>query len=511
MERGGGLPPTLARKSKEQFFSAGPFIGMRDTPEISVASSDKALLVQNCYPVPGGGGLTGRPGFALLSSGNGSRAQGVEDFEKYDGTRYTIYVYSGELYSVNWGALTTSKVITTANLSGQSITLSSTARVSMLVYTNKLVISDGTNVPFMWDGTTNGGLTKLTNCPALYGPPTVYYGKLFGIKASNRSTFVWSEENDATIGYETGGYNNAWDFTQADPERLTRLLGSNEALYVFKAHSVTAVSGAVDEDFVTSGTRSSISETVGTTAPWSVIYSRRTVFWLDRDGKPHMVRAGGEAIPIWEDFRETIRTTVLPSNLENAITVDYAPAHLILFGYTTNTSTYPDRMMVYDFNNDSPVAAAIWTGFSFGAMGMVYATAITVARIFHMHPTDGTVYYHGHTNTATWNDNGTAITHVVKCPPLGGDISAEFYFDRIDWGLRTDATAMTNSYDYVTNRGTSTAQTPGLRSSAHQALGINAHARWICPRVTHQTAGEQFGLEKVRVHGVQTTNSPGNI
>ena len=26
--------------------------------------------------------------------------------------------------------------------------------------------------------------------------------KLFGIKASDRSTFVWSEENDPTIGYQ---------------------------------------------------------------------------------------------------------------------------------------------------------------------------------------------------------------------------------------------------------------------------------------------------------------------
>lgn len=492
---------------------------MRDSLEIDAAVPNKAKLIQNCYPVPGGGGLQGRPGFALVGgSSAGSKGQGCHDFVKFDGTRYSVVIYSGEIYTVDWTTGSTgtlNRVVTTANLSTASCTLSATARVSLLTYNNVLVISDGVNTPFTWDGTSgSGGLVSLTNCPVLYGPPIVYYGKMFGIKATARQTFVWSEENDPTIGYEAGGYNNAWDFVQSDAEPLTRLLGSNEALYVFRASSIAVVTGAVDTEFSTNGSRAAVSEEVGTTSPWSVIYSRSTVFFLDQQGRPFMIRAGGEAQPIWQDFRETIRTTVLPSTLASAVTIDFAPANLVLFGYVVSGDTYPAQFMVYNYDSQEPVAAALWNGFSFGFACMVYASQLSVARLFHVGATDGSVYLHGHTNTTTWDDfmpSSVAITHIVEAQPLGGDIAGELFFDRVDWALRADAVAMTNTYAYTTNRVTSSNQTPGIASVAHQALGINAHARWIRPKVTHATIGEQFGVERVRVRGIVTTDAPENL
>jgi hypothetical protein len=238
------------------------------------------------------------------------------------------------------------------------------------------------------------------------------------------------------------------------------------------------------------------------------------VFFLDRAGKPHMIRAGGEAVPIWQDFREQIRTTILPGNLLNAVTVDYAPANLLLFGYTTTGDTYPDTYMVYSFDGDSPVAAAIWNGYPFEYAAMVYASNLSVPRLFHVDPTNGHVYIHGATSTQTWDDykpSSVAIQHIVETMALGGDISGELYFDRVDWALRADATAMTNVYSYTTNRGASSTQSPGIASVAHKALGINAHGRWIRLRVTHEVEGQEFGVERVRVRGVVTTDSPSNV
>lgn len=512
----------MARKRssyKPVLFEAGPFVGMNDSPEIPSADPRFAKYIQNCYPVPGGGGLTGRPGFAVVAgSSAGSRGQGAIDFVKKSGTRYTVVIYSGEIYTVDWSTGsngTLNKVVTSANLSTASVTLSTTARVGMCVFNDKLIISDGVNKPCQWDGTSGaGGISELSNCPVLYGVPTVYYAKLFGIKNSDRSTFVWSEENDSTLGYDTAPYNNAWEFVQNDAEPLTRLLGSNEALYVFRESSVATVSGAVDSEFTTTGTRAGVSEEVGTTAPWSVIYSRSTVFFLDRAGKPHMIRAGGEAIPIWQNFRETIRTTVLPSNLGNAVTVDFQPANLVLFGYTNSGDTYPNRILVYNFDGEKPVAAAVWKGFDFIDLQLVYASQLSVPRLFHVNPTTGSVYVHGHTNTQTWDDfnpSSVAIQHVVETMALGGQISGEAYFDRVDWGLRNDATTMTNVYSYTTNRGASSTQSPGLAAVAHKALGINAHGRWIRLKVTHEVIGEQFGVERVTVRGVPTTDSPSNV
>lgn len=513
----------MARKKRQALqpatFEAGPFLGMCDTPEISAANPNKALLIQNCYPVPGGGGLTGRPGNAILAgSSAGSKGQGCIDFVKKSGTRITAVIYSGEIYTVDWTTGsngTINKVVTSANLTTASVTLSTTARCGLVVFNDQLIISDGVNSPIQWDGTSgSGGVSQLTNCPVLYGVPTVYYAKLFGIKNADRSTLVWSEENDPTLGYDTSPYNNAWEFVQNDAEPLTRLLGSNEALYVFRESSVATVSGAVDSEFTTTGTRAGVSEEVGTTAPWSVVYSRATVFFLDRAGKPHMIRAGGEAIPIWQDFRETIRTTVLPSNLPlTATTVDYAPANLVLFGYTVSGDTYPSRWLVYNFDGPDPMAAAIWKGYTFLDACMVYASTLSVPRLFHIHPTSGSVYVHGHTNTATWDDfapSNTAIQHVVETMALGGMVSGELFFDRVDWALRADATTMTNVYSYTTNRGASSNQSPGLSAVAHKALGINAHGRWIRVKVTHEVVGEQFGLERVKVRGIPTTDSPSN-
>ena len=97
----------------------------------------------------------------------------------------------GKFYTYNWGTDVFTEVVTAANFTTASITLSSTAKCYAVTMADKMVVTDGVNTPWMWDGTTGAsGLTKLTNCPVLYGRPTVYYAKLFGIKNTERSTMV---------------------------------------------------------------------------------------------------------------------------------------------------------------------------------------------------------------------------------------------------------------------------------------------------------------------------------
>src|SRR2546430_9136670 len=105
--------------------------------------------------------------------------------------------------------------------------LSTTAAIDAVNFANKLIITDGINTPVAYDGTS---FTVLTNCPVLFGPPTVYYAKLFGITASDHHQLVWSEENDPTTGYTAGGFNNAWILGQTKQDAITRLLGTNAAL-----------------------------------------------------------------------------------------------------------------------------------------------------------------------------------------------------------------------------------------------------------------------------------------
>jgi len=128
--------------------------------------------------------------------------------------------------------------------------VSTSARIYSCVLADQIIFSDGVNTPFMWSG---AAFTVLANCPVLYGQPRIHYAKLFGIKAVKRNTIVWSEENDPTIGYEAGIYNNGWELVQTRAEGLHALFATNEALYYFRERTIGAIRGEVTPDFRSDG------------------------------------------------------------------------------------------------------------------------------------------------------------------------------------------------------------------------------------------------------------------
>lgn len=504
---------------------------MCDSSDVADSSPDKAKLIKNMMPLAAASGLAWviRPGYVSVADTMGSKGQGVFQFRLASGTLLQVAVYSGEIYVLDLTTPTKTKYVSTANLTTASITLSATARVSFAVLNNKLVVSDGVNTPFQWDGTSGAaGLTVLTNCPVLYGPPTIYYSKIFGIKNSDRRTLVWSEENDPTLGYEAGGYNNAWDFTQQNQAPMTALVGTNEALYVFRATSITEITGAANEEFQTAGVRASVSESIGTTAPWSLIYSRRALFFLDELGRPHYFRISGEVIPIWQDFRETIKDNPL-DKLIDAITVDDTDTDLIHFGVTVSGGTYPSRWLNYSISpSGNPVAAGYWDGYTFTAAAMFYGqpygqSSRPFNRLVHLGPTDGKAYGHFSLmdGSSVLSDNPAGTPTAISCEfqtqSLAGDVAGEFYFDRVDWDFYdcdTDqVTTKSPSFYYVTERGTSTPQTPtAMTTPQHrQTVGVNVNARWLRLGVTNATAAQLVGVTRARARGVFVHDSPTNL
>jgi hypothetical protein len=254
---------------------------------------------QNLFPEQTdiGTAWIGRPGFQTTGDaplGSSTRkAQGYHELVKLNGTRYRIAVHEGVFYTYDWTSDTY-----TSHSAGMP-TLSTAALVAMVTFADNVVVSDGVNPPFMWDGTT---WTLLSDCPVLYGKPWVYYDQLFGIKATERSTIVWSEVNDPTIGYEAGGYNNAWTLGQSDQDPLTAGVGMNELMYVWRGRSITSILGTPGPDFSTQGTREGISETVGTMSPFAVVVFDRSVYFLDADGRPQRLRVGyglDTSPPVW--------------------------------------------------------------------------------------------------------------------------------------------------------------------------------------------------------------------
>lgn len=524
---------------KPEILTAGPFRGMRDAPEPTTGEPTLAFRVQNmCEGAgPADGGLTGRPGFDQMGTQQGTGSTRVVGggitWTKSDATRQTVAVINGQLVTYDWGTDTWTVAVTTANLTTNSVTLSASAKVALVPFADGLVVSDGVNTPFWWTGASGaGGITKMTNAPVFYGPPTVYYSKLVGIKNSARQTLVWSEEGDPNLGYEAGGYNNAWDNPGGYPSPLTLLLGTNEALYVFRDRVSIGITGAIGPDFATAGTRANLSEQVGTLSPWAGIVTPKGVIIVDADARPWLMRFGqSEPMDIWSDCAQSVKGT--PRSTLGAVqsVVDGATNSLVI-GYPEVNQTNPTQFLAFAL--DSLQCVGVWTwGEDIDRMFPVI-DAEGIARWAHSGSNDGYLYAHGDLDVGPWDDDlasGTVyIAHAVTSGTLGYDLDRELIIDQIEAAL-TGGGISRVSVSYETPRGQSTIMSVDLTANAvggswdidewdtmdwaeigaedqRVRVGCAGRGRSVRVRVTHGELGESFGLSVIRVRAFAAAGNP---
>lgn len=498
------------------------------------ADPKRARYLENVYPVELNKPsiFVGRPGFQKAGSQLGDTGkrtgQLVTQFTKLAGTEHTVAIVGGQgIYTFNWSTRAWSQVVTVANLTTASITLSETARIYAVTFNDKLIISDGTAVPFSWDGTSGaGGLTELTNAPVLYGQPTVHAAKLFGIKNADRSSFVWSEENDETTGYEASGFTNVWQLGQTDQDALYAIRGTNQGLYAFRRDSATLVSGAVNATFQTTTTHDGVSESHGTISPAGLVYHEKELFYPNARGRPFYV-SGGVATGIWQDLQETIGA-IDPSALDDAIGLYHPTTELVLLGMVQLGQSVPGLIFVY--NPILKVPVAVWRGFTFQAMGVVRNSAGTPV-LMHLSD-DGYAYDHGAPLGTLWDDELNAATqairHTVEGPHLGVSARLSKRYHRASLLLRAegDVSALTFSYEtpygpsegmICDASGTTTRwdsfnwdEAPWSANSAEVrlGLGLDGQGRWIRPRVQHEVAGERFGFAACEIEWTPDTTAP---
>lgn len=510
-------------------FQVGPLLGLRDSYDPFVSSDpQRAVVIENMYPIEldKPSAFVGRPGFdqagAQLGATNKRTGQLVYQFTKQDGTEYTVAIVGGQgIYTYNWSTEAWSQVVTVANLTTASITLSETARCYAVTFADKMVITDGVNKPFTWDGTSGaGGLASLTNAPVIYGQPTVYYNKLFGIKNTERNVIVWSEENDPTIGYETAPYSNSWQLVQANVGALFVIVGTNEALYYFRANSIGAIRGAVTPEFSTDGTREGVSETVGTLSPAGVVYKESRLYFVDSRARPHVIQPGAGATPHWEDIHETLRSIdTTAANLAEADCVYDPTTQLVLFGLTELGQSDPSGFIV--FNPVLNIPVAVWRGWTFHRIGVV-KNGSGVSVLMHL-STDGYAYDHGLPTGSLWTDElnagNQAIRHAVETCHVGTDSRFEKRFIRADVLFRAESDVTSLSVNYQTPYGPSTAQTASYSGQGarwdlfnwdaepwasdtvetHKPFGLAGVGRWMRLRLAHEVAGEKFGFEAATI------------
>lgn len=307
----GGPRPRWSARPRPVTERVGGIKGMRST----LAGQPEPGFVEwlhNCYPADPyvGGEIVARPGrqpyppFTIGPNQVGTidgatrQTQLLTPFGA-GGLTYTVAIVGSKFYS-DKGGLGFVEAVNAATFTSAGITL--TAQTYYACQFNGKLIICGTEVAFSWDGTANGGITKLTNAgTSFYGKPVVYAAKVFFIRGSQQ-TIVWSEEGDETTGYEVG-HTNAWDLRQTSREPIIALLATNLALIFFRRGSIGAIYGGEATAFQTTATLDAVSATIGTDTPESPILVGDTVWFITQQGRPACFTLGSTTIlPIWTEL-----------------------------------------------------------------------------------------------------------------------------------------------------------------------------------------------------------------
>lgn len=324
------------------------FQGVRDSIAAEASVAEKLFRLDNMYPDPLYQALLPRPGFQVLG-GNVPAAAGANrgifhTLYKLDGTIVTVLITGTTFWlQTTSGGVQAWTQLTTGTTPALPSDFFSTGtgydpRCEAISFADKMVLR-GWLYMYTFDGTT---FVKLTAAP-LMDCLTVYYAKLFGIKHTEKTAIAWSEEADPTIGYEAGGYNNAWTLGQTGSEPLQAIAGANEALYYWRSGSIGSIRGEVSTDFQATGTREGVSSTVGTLYPDSVVAVGQNFWFLDRLKRPYRLAfGGGDPTPLWPDCEQEVR----------ALADGYTPKGLLhpslpLVLFAVTRSAHYDRFLVF--------------------------------------------------------------------------------------------------------------------------------------------------------------------
>lgn len=497
--------------------------------------------------------VVGRPGFTKIGAGGGVGTQlggvGVRTHQLIyqltlqNGTEVSFLIVGGKLYTYSHGSDAFTESVTAANFAAASITLSTTARCYAVTFNNKVVVSDGVNKPFLWDGTAGaGGLTSLTNATVFFGQPWVRSARLCAIDGTNtasRKSFVWSEVGDATIGYGTAPYTaNIWDVVQTSNAIFFAGTGTNDAMVIARANSVTRILGEIDTSWISTSTKEGVHEYVGSLSPGGMLVHQDSVYFFANDGRIMRVRPGAPAQEIAIGVKEFIASyAVSKFAVVDALVWDAGSAgEYLIWGIAGTQPSNPNTFLIVDPLSGELVG--VWTGWTQSRFGswkdsngnpvLVHGGGSTATA-----DADGYTYIHGLTNGTTWSDGlnaGTqAVVHSVTTHAMGWDETNDKYWDiahvtvtvpsdltdlgvqaKTPYGSGTsiNAGSLTGSGDLWGSFLWGTGQWASISSERQIAAGIGTSGRWCQMTVSHATVGEQFAVQSVACRATDDTDSP---
>lgn len=343
------LPPLQEGKG-----TRNPFLGMFAN-KAAGPPVGAALLVENYYL--NDGVYVARPGLTQLGTQLvASKVQGIVNYEELDGTLHTLAFANADMYEYDWGLDTW----TQTDLAAQGVTMDASSPLDFANSRGRLIVTDGVNTPWMWDGTT---FTVLVNAPIAAGV-TVYYDKVFFFdKPTAQNEFEWSDEGNPQQGY--AAVEQAWEFAQTDAGAIKSLGALNNSLVVLKEDSAANVRGAVEETFQTDAVREGLSETEGTIARRSVVVVDGDVFFLSQNG-PRMALRGQRLLRINHDPDKNDRLNDVWADVDRANWSDSfglfdSDRRHVWWFVPESGSANRNFVLVYSIDEDA------WQGFRFAS------------------------------------------------------------------------------------------------------------------------------------------------
>lgn len=417
---------------------------------------------------------------------------------------------------------------TTASMGG-GLALSTARRIYGVSFAGYQILADQVNRPRKIDAAT-GTLSDLTALSvATWARPTVYYGKLFVVLDSTRTTLAWSNENDPDTGYGTA---NQWALRQTSSDGIEAIEGTNEALYVFRQNSVTSITGAVNTDFAAAGSVEGLSTDVGTVSPDAVVPYRGKVFFLDQQGRPAKVEPGRGVLNIADELtRETIPVMADVPKLRQASgrLVSAVGGNPLVVWARHLTDAATARQLVVAFDAVTEECVGTWVLPSTPDLSTLsIARDVNGSLVLMMGSatdTDAALYVQFAGNVANNHLDGVAdgstqtVQLTVDTPRMAGDLTTDKLFRRVDVGGRdVNGTEATLTFAYRTSYQPTAAYTAGVTLSSESVadnfpdrycVGMAEQGRWLQARVQSATnAGLRVRVGEFVVDALPITTDP---
>lgn len=242
--------------SQWQTYKQNKFTGENKIPAIEQLQPDQLLVAYNTVGTPDYG-LQSRKGKTRLNAASlgAGPIRGLWRYVKAGGSAYLVALHGTTLYAGTWAGGTAA--VTFASI---KTGLSATAPLRGVVWKDNLILTNGVDNPFRYDGST---CTDLSGTPPKSAQVKVYASRLFFVDAANPNWLRWS----GLESFDTWDALDVINVRDNDGDQITGLAPMPGGIVIFKRNSAWTLYGNSKDDMQLV----QLSDSVGCVAPDSII------------------------------------------------------------------------------------------------------------------------------------------------------------------------------------------------------------------------------------------------